>query len=306
MGKSGKSNICLQVLISVITTILFCTVFLLSSCIGIVKPEEISEGRLKEGETTLQETEGKEVQEPEETEEEIGKEDEPESSGIEDTESEENQDVDSTLEAGSGRIYAAILKGVNLNNNTLEIEQLTNEPNEKEIGSEVRLTTDYKVYRIIVVKSESSEKEYTKKISLKEVPIGVEIGLSFSEESLVNKIIYSELMDASKDVIKVKADPLKGEYFAYAILKGIDVNKNTLDIEQLINEPNEKEIGTQVRLTQNYKVYRNILVRSTESEKEYTKEIPLGQVPIGSEIGIILTKDNLATVVIFQEIIENR
>ncbi len=304
MGKSRKSNIRFQVLISVITTILFCTVFLLSSCIEIVKPEEISEEGLKEEETTLQETEGKESQEPEETEEEIGKEDEPESSGIEDAGSEENQNVDSTLEAGAGRIYAAILKRVNLNNNTLEIEQLINEPNEKEIGSEVKLATDYKVYRIIVVKSESSEKEYTKEISLKEVPMGVEIGLGFSDESLVNKIIYSELIDASKDVIKVEADPQKGEYFAYAILKGIDVNKNTLNIEQLINEPNEKETGAQVKLAQNYKVYRNILLRSIEGEKEYTKEITLGQIPIGSEIGITLTKDNLAKVVIFQEMIE--
>ncbi len=42
------------------------------------------------------------------------------------------------------------------------------------------------------------------------------------------------------------ADPQKGEYFVYAVLKSIDIQNNKITVEQLINEPNEKEISPEV------------------------------------------------------------
>ncbi|MBE3090285.1 MAG: Gmad2 immunoglobulin-like domain-containing protein [Actinobacteria bacterium] len=97
-------------------------------------------------------------------------------------------------------------------------------------------------------------------------------------------------------------DPQKGEYFVYAILKSIDVKNNMIIVEQLINEPNEKEISPEVKLSEGCKIVKVILERP--EEKETVSEITLDSIKPGSEIGIIFKSDNTARAIIYQEIIE--
>jgi len=97
-------------------------------------------------------------------------------------------------------------------------------------------------------------------------------------------------------------DPQKGEYFVNAILKSIDVKNNMIIVEQLINEPNEKEISPGVKLSEGYKIVKVILERP--DEKETVSEITLDSIKPGSEIGIIFKSDNTARAIIYQEIIE--
>jgi len=96
-------------------------------------------------------------------------------------------------------------------------------------------------------------------------------------------------------------DPQKGEYFVYAILKSIDLANNKITVEQLINEPNEKEISPEVILSDNCKIVKVILERP--EEKETVTEIALDSIKLGSEIGIIFKSDNTARAIIYQEII---
>ncbi|MCX6384936.1 MAG: hypothetical protein NTV16_10770 [Actinobacteria bacterium] len=97
-------------------------------------------------------------------------------------------------------------------------------------------------------------------------------------------------------------DPQKGEYFVNAILKSIDVKNNMIIVEQLINEPNEKEISPEVTLSEDCKIVKVILERP--DEKETVIEITLDSINLGSEIGIIFKSDNTARAIIYQEIIE--
>jgi hypothetical protein len=97
-------------------------------------------------------------------------------------------------------------------------------------------------------------------------------------------------------------DPQKGEYFVYAILKSIDLKNNKITVEQLINEPNEKEISPEVTLSDGCKIVKVILERP--DEKETVTEITLASIKLGSEIGIIFKSDNTARAIIYQEIIE--
>ena len=99
------------------------------------------------------------------------------------------------------------------------------------------------------------------------------------------------------------ADPAKGEYFVYAILKSIDTENNIIIVEQLINEPNEKVIKSEVLLAPDCKVIKVIL--EMPDEKESILEIKLLDIPIGAEIGIIFKSNNTARAVIYQEIIKN-
>lgn len=97
-------------------------------------------------------------------------------------------------------------------------------------------------------------------------------------------------------------DPQKGEYFINAILKSIDAKSNTITVEQLINEPNQKEISPEVKLSAECKIVKVILERP--EEKETVTEITLDSIKLGSEIGIIFKSDNTARAIIYQEIIE--
>ncbi|MCE5328738.1 Gmad2 immunoglobulin-like domain-containing protein [bacterium] len=97
-------------------------------------------------------------------------------------------------------------------------------------------------------------------------------------------------------------NPQKGEYFVNAILKSIDIKNNTITVEQLINEPNEKEIPPEVNLSDGCKIVKVILERP--NEKETVTEITLDSIKLGSEIGIIFKSDNTARAIIYQEIIE--
>ena len=97
-------------------------------------------------------------------------------------------------------------------------------------------------------------------------------------------------------------NPQKGEYFVNAILKGIDIDNNKITVEQLINEPNEKEISPEVILSGDCKIIKVILQRP--DEKETVTEITLDSIKPGSEIGIIFKSDNTARAIIYQEIVE--
>ena len=108
--------------------------------------------------------------------------------------------------------------------------------------------------------------------------------------------------DNQSEKIIEDTDPQKGEYFVNAILKSIDINNNTIIVEQLINEPNEKEISPVVKLSESCKIVKVILER--QSEKETVSEISLHSIKPGSEIGIIFKSDNTARAIIYQEIIE--
>ena len=99
-----------------------------------------------------------------------------------------------------------------------------------------------------------------------------------------------------------ETDPSKGEYFAYAILKEIDAAGSMIVVEQLINEPNEKEITPEVKLAADCRVVKIVLVRP--QEKETVTEISIEDISIGSEIGIIFNSDDTARAVIYQEIVE--
>lgn len=106
---------------------------------------------------------------------------------------------------------------------------------------------------------------------------------------------------SEKEDLKIKeTNPAEGEYFVYAILKSIDAGNNTITVEQLINEPNEKEINPEVTLGQDCQVVRIVLEQATE--KETITEINLSDIGINNEIGIIFKSDNTARAIIFQEI----
>ena len=122
---------------------------------------------------------------------------------------------------------------------------------------------------------------------LTENDANIEIPVSFDNQSA--KIIED-------------TDPQKGEYFVNAILKSIDVKNNMIIVEQLVNEPNEKEISPEVILSADCKIVKVILERP--EEKESVSEITLDSIKLGSEIGIIFKSDNKARAIIYQEIIE--
>jgi hypothetical protein len=103
------------------------------------------------------------------------------------------------------------------------------------------------------------------------------------------------------DKIIEGADPQKGEYFVYAIFKDIDIKNNRITVEQLVNEPNEKDISHVVTISDSCKIVKVVLERT--DEKEMVIAIALGSIKLGSEIGIIFKPDNKVRVIIFQKII---
>jgi hypothetical protein len=110
------------------------------------------------------------------------------------------------------------------------------------------------------------------------------------------------LFESKTETIIEDTDPSKGEYFVNAILKSIDVKNNIITVEQLINEPNQKEISPEVKLSKDCKIIKVILARP--GEKETVTEITLDIIKLGSEIGIIFKSDDTARAIIYQEIIE--
>jgi hypothetical protein len=122
-------------------------------------------------------------------------------------------------------------------------------------------------------------------------------GLSENDASIEIPVRF----DQSVKIVE-GTDPQKGEYFVSAILKSIDAKNNKIIVEQLINEPNEKEISPEVKLSESCKIVKVILERP--DEKETVSEISLDSIKLGSEIGIIFTSNNIARAIIYQEIIE--
>ena len=90
----------------------------------------------------------------------------------------------------------------------------------------------------------------------------------------------------------------EGEYFTGAILKSIDIENNKIIVEQLINDPDEKIIEPEVRLSEDYKVVKSIL--DIESGEEKSTDTTLEDVPLGSEIGILFNKNDTAKLIIYQ------
>ena len=123
-------------------------------------------------------------------------------------------------------------------------------------------------------------------------------GLPENDASIEIPILFES---KTESIIK-DTDPNKGEYFVNAILKSIDVKNNIITVEQLINEPNQKEISPEVKLSNDCKIIKVILERP--GEKETVTEITLDSIKLGSEIGIIFKSDNTARAIIYQEIIE--
>lgn len=97
-----------------------------------------------------------------------------------------------------------------------------------------------------------------------------------------------------------ETDPAKGEYFIYAVLISLNEKNKTIEVEQLINEPNEKEIEPVVTLADNCQVVKIILDMQTQEETFY--KISLTDIKLNSEIGIIFNSDNKARAIILQEL----
>jgi len=109
-----------------------------------------------------------------------------------------------------------------------------------------------------------------------------------------------ETVDNETVDLEIKeTNPAEGEYFVYAILKSINIQDNTIIVEQLINEPNEKEIQPEVILGQDCQIVKIVLEQATE--KETLTEINLNDIGINNEIGIIFKSDNTARAIILHE-----
>jgi hypothetical protein len=282
----------LKTIIVLFTILVLSSVFSFYGCLG--SPEDTVE---PPGEAEAGNDDG-------ELEEELEEESEEEAEEIEEDGSQDHgEDTESEGDIVEGYVYPAILKSVNLSNGTITVEQLINEPDQAEIGSNLKLAADYNVRRIVVIRNEQ-EKEYSRDISLEEVATGSEIGIIF-KENMVSTIISSFLLDASVSPDKEEINPSEGEYMVAAILKAVDTAGNTITVEQLINEPDEEIIEPGVKLASGYRVYKSILIRSDEGEKEYTAEISIGEIPLNTEIGIGFGKDNLAKIIISQEWFED-
>jgi len=105
-----------------------------------------------------------------------------------------------------------------------------------------------------------------------------------------------------EDIIE-NTKPTEGEYFTGAILKSIDTRNNKIIVEQLINDPDEIIIEPEVRLSEDYKVIKSIL--NIETGEEESTGMALEEIPVGSEIGILFSKDDTAKLIIYQVLIES-
>lgn len=92
------------------------------------------------------------------------------------------------------------------------------------------------------------------------------------------------------------------EYFVSAILKSIDLDNNMILVEQLINDPDEKIIESEVMLSPDYKVVRSDL-NMEDSDEKYT-DITLQDIPLESEIGIMFSGEDEAQLIIYQIIVD--
>ncbi len=93
--------------------------------------------------------------------------------------------------------------------------------------------------------------------------------------------------------------------FIYALLKGVDWDKGILKIEQLEGGPNEPQVGPEIALADQYSAIRSVLIRKTDTEVEYNQSMKLGQIPKGSEVGIII-KNSKAEKIISQVYIDEQ
>lgn len=295
-----KKEILLKVITAVTMIFVLTFVFAFYGCFN--KLEESSEPVEKT------ESEEEETKDNGETGEDSKKDEEESSEQIEEAEEEKEEeqsvaDTDPGSDIVEGYVYPAILKSVDINNNAVTVEQLINEPDQAEIGNNLKLAPDYTVRRIVVIRN-GGEKEYSKDITLAEVVMNSEVGIIFKND-MVSAIIYSFLLDASAPLDIAEIDPLNGEYMTAALLKSVNASGDSITVEQLINEPNEKIIDSHVKLLNDCKIYKNILIRTDEGEKEYTAEISINDIPLNTEIGIGFTKDNLAKMIISQEWFED-
>ncbi len=94
------------------------------------------------------------------------------------------------MEAGETFIYA-ILEWADYDNKIIGIEQLINEPYEEELGPQLQLADGYQVQMSVVERHEDGEEEYIVDISLKDIPIGEEIGIIVNAQGKARAIVYN-------------------------------------------------------------------------------------------------------------------
>ncbi|MFO7929281.1 MAG: hypothetical protein R6U35_06420 [Candidatus Humimicrobiaceae bacterium] len=276
---------CSKISIAIIAVFLVAAV-LLGGCI------KMPEGVTEEEEAVETEAAGEEeTQEPAKEE------------AVEEEKGEQKQETEPAEEVEPGEEFFvnAILKSVDTGSSTITIEQLINEPNEQEVGPEVKLAESFKVVNSILIKKDGSEEEYQKQISLDRIPAGSEIGIKIENGKAVS-IIYQIFIDAASQASIQEPDP-ENEFFVNAILKSVDTGSNTITIEQLINEPNEQEVDPNLALAGNYKAYITVVVRDN-GENEYIKEVSLSEIPLGVEVGIIVNQDKQARAIIYMLSVE--
>ncbi|MDZ7839117.1 MAG: hypothetical protein U5N58_15010 [Actinomycetota bacterium] len=196
---------------------------------------------------------------------------------------------------GSSMFASALLKSYDKVNKTLYVEQLINEPNQEEIGEKITHASDCQAVLSILVRNDS-ESEHTTNMDIESIPTGQEVGLVI-EDGVVQEIIYQLSMDTGQQASIREMDP-QTEFFANAILKGVTDGK-TLVVEQLINEPNQQEIGEQVSVAENFQAYFSLVTRSGGQEKEYINVLDLSRIPRNQEIGLIMNQDNQAVAAIY-------
>ncbi|MDD3776468.1 MAG: hypothetical protein PHN32_02530 [Actinomycetota bacterium] len=216
-------------------------------------------------------------------------------------EPEQEEQVGGEAEQESNSFFAyAILKSYDAGQKKLYVEQLINEPNQQEIGDQVTHSSNCQAILSVLVRN-GTEAEYVQGISIEDIPTGQEVGLDV-KNGVVEKIIYQLWLDESQQA-EVKPVDGQNEFFANAILKGI-VDGSTLLVEQLVNEPNQKEIGENIVLAQNSQTYFSAVIRSNGQEKEIINAIDIYKIPRNQEVGLIVGNDTKVSAVIYSLVLE--
>ncbi|MCG9479097.1 MAG: hypothetical protein K9H14_02690 [Actinomycetia bacterium] len=246
-------------------------------------------------------TDGQVPEQAEPAEQEVEPQTEPEQEQEEEKQPANQEPAESQPQPEGPSMFAsAILKSYDKANKTLYVEQLINEPNQQEIGEKITHSSDCQAVLSILVRNDS-ESEHTTNMDIESIPTGQEVGLVI-EDGLVQEIIYQLAMDTGQQASIREMDP-QTEFFANAILKGVTDGKN-LVVEQLINEPNQQEIGEQVSVTENFQAYFSIVIRSGGQGKEYINALDLSRIPRKQEIGLIMNQDNQAVAAIYSIMLE--
>ncbi len=98
----------------------------------------------------------------------------------------------------------------------------------------------------------------------------------------------------------IETDPLKGEYFIYAILEEIYAEDNLIRVKQLINDASDREIDPIVPLEKDCLIVKVMYSQDQDGQtSEVLEKINIEDIETGSEIGIIFTADDKARAVLY-------